>query len=72
VTGRAAAAAATTTTTTTAATHSFGHFFWSHCRSGKVWGPIIPKENFDELLVMESHGKVIENNDNVMEFLLLH
>ena len=22
--------------------------------------------------VMESHGKVIDNDDNVMEFLLLH
>ena len=23
-------------------------------------------------MVMESHGKVMENDDNVMEFLLLH
>jgi len=34
-----------------------------HSRSGKSWK--IAK-------VMESHGKVVENNDNVVEFLLLH
>ena len=31
-----------------------------------------PGKSWKIAMVMESHGKVMENDDNVMEFLLLH
>ena len=43
---------------------------------GKLWNLERPfsraEKSWKIAKVMESHGKVMENDDNVMEFLLLH